>query len=78
MDQVTVADALAPTPVIEVGKSNTAEPIPRDARPPDDVTQIEVLLRGSRLQITADIDAAGLAKLKDVHAKYEETLKLLK
>jgi hypothetical protein len=31
-----------------------------------------------RLQITADVDAAGLAKLKNVLAKYDEILKLLK
>jgi hypothetical protein len=30
------------------------------------------------LQITADVDAAGVAKLKEVLAKYEEILKLLK
>ena len=33
--------------------------------------QIHVLLRGNRLQITADVDAAGVAKLKDVLSKYE-------
>ena len=36
------------------------------------------LLRGNRLQSTADVDAAGVAKLKEVLAKYEEILKLLK
>lgn len=37
-----------------------------------------LLLSGKRLQITADVDAAGLATLKDVLAKYEEILKMLK
>jgi len=36
------------------------------------------LLTGNRLQITADVDAAGLVKLKEVLAKYEDILKLLK
>lgn len=38
---------------------------------------ITVLLKGKRLEITADVDKAGIAKLKDVLAKYEEILKLL-
>jgi hypothetical protein len=38
---------------------------------------ISVLLVGNRLQITADVDSAGLVKLKDVLTKYEEILKLL-
>ena len=43
----------------------------------EDTPQIDVLLRGNRLQITADVDADGLVKLKGVLAKYEEILKLL-
>jgi hypothetical protein len=38
---------------------------------------INVLLTGNRLQITADVDAAGLATLKQMLDKYEEILKLL-
>ena len=32
---------------------------------------------GKRLQITADVDAEGLKKLKELLTKYEEILKLL-
>jgi hypothetical protein len=35
------------------------------------------LLSGKRLQISADVDAAGLAKLKEILTKYEEILKML-
>lgn len=38
---------------------------------------MSVLLTGGRLQISADVDAIGLAKLKEILAKYEEILKLL-
>jgi hypothetical protein len=36
-----------------------------------------MLLSGKRLQISADLDAEGLAKLKDILTKYEEILKML-
>jgi hypothetical protein len=54
-----------------------AEPSDRDDGPSDDVPQIDVLLRGNRLQITAEVDAAGLQTLKEMIGKYEEILKLL-
>jgi hypothetical protein len=38
---------------------------------------MSVLLTGKRLQISADVDADGLAKLKEILTKYEEILKLL-
>jgi hypothetical protein len=38
---------------------------------------LNVLLRGNRLEITADVDRAGLKRLKEVLAKYEEILELL-
>jgi hypothetical protein len=62
---------------MQPGKAVVANPGPEDAGPPDDAQQIDVLLTWNRLQITADVDAQGLAKLKDVLAKYEEILKLL-
>ena len=43
----------------------------------DDVNDINVLLTGKRLQITADVDAAGIKRLKQMLTKYEEILKLL-
>ena len=39
--------------------------------------QLSVLLTGGRLQITADVDLAGVERLKEVLGKYEEILKLL-
>jgi hypothetical protein len=36
-----------------------------------------VLLRGNRLETTADVDRAGLKPLKEVLNKYEEILALL-
>jgi len=41
--------------------------------PPD----INILMAGQRLQITADVDLDGVAKLKEALGKYEELLKLL-
>jgi hypothetical protein len=38
---------------------------------------MSVLLTGKRLQICADVDADGLAKLKEILTKYEEILKML-
>lgn len=38
---------------------------------------LNVLLRGNRLEISADVDRAGLQKLKTILAKYEEILALL-
>jgi hypothetical protein len=69
LEQVTIAEAPSPAPVVQTGQSITADPTSQ---------QIDVLLRGNRLQITADVDAAGVAKLKEVLAKYEEILNLLK
>jgi hypothetical protein len=39
--------------------------------------ELNVLLRGNRLEITADVDRAGLARLKEILGKYEEILKLI-
>lgn len=46
------------------------EPI-RDRNP------IDILLRGGRLQIWADVDLDGIKKLKQALAKYEELLAIL-
>lgn len=39
--------------------------------------ELNVLLRGQRLEISADVDLAGLERLKEILGKYEEILKLL-
>ena len=36
-----------------------------------------VLMRGNRLEITADVDAAGLEKLQAMLTKYAEILKMM-
>jgi hypothetical protein len=46
------------------------------ASPDGDGNDISVLLAAKRLQITADVDAAGLEKLELMLAKYKEILKL--
>jgi hypothetical protein len=38
---------------------------------------LSVLLKGGRIQINANVDLAGLARLKEVLGKYEEILELL-
>jgi hypothetical protein len=80
MKEVTLANA--PTPTMPSAFVEQAKTLAASAQNPqneavEDTPQIDVLLRGNRLQITADVDAAGLVKLKDVLAKYEEILKLL-
>lgn len=42
-----------------------------------DAGEMSVLLSGKRLQISADVDAEGLSKLKEILTKYEEILKML-
>jgi hypothetical protein len=73
MAQMTVVEPPAPKPVMEAGKATSIEPSDAD----DDQPNISVLLAGNRLQITADVDAAGLDTLKQMIGKYEEILKLL-
>ena len=72
MDKLTVVDPPAPTPAPALKAA--AEPA---ADGQGDAPDISVLLVGNRLQITADVDDKGLAKLKDVLSKYEEILKML-
>lgn len=38
---------------------------------------LSVLLRGNRLEISADVDRAGLQRLKEILGKYEEILQLI-
>jgi hypothetical protein len=68
MDQLQVVAPPAPTPLAELGPARE----PAVGQP-----DISVLLKGNRLEITASVDADGLAKLKDVLAKYEEILRML-
>jgi len=73
MSEVHVVDRPVAPPIRQGGASSFAEAQPRT---PGD-NELNVLLKGDRLQITADLNATGIAKLKDVLTKYEEILKLL-
>lgn len=74
MADVTVVDAPKPPPPsgLQQAKVQTAVQEAGAGQP-----DISVLLVGSRLQITADVNAEGLAKLKKVLDQYEQILKLL-
>lgn len=80
MSQTTVVAAPAPETKGGLSFHKVAQKAPErdmgggaDSATPD----ISVLLVGNRLQITADVDAPGLDKLKQVLDKYDEILKLL-
>lgn len=73
MSEVHVVNRPAAPPVVTDGRQTAAQSQSRDA----DENQLNVLLKGDRLQITADLDAGGIAKLKTVLTKYEEILTLL-
>lgn len=58
-------------------------PVPRQFNPPVASSayagadgDLSVLLKGRRLQINANVDLVGLARLKEVLGKYEEILAL--
>jgi hypothetical protein len=72
MSEVTATDP----PKLDMTKPAFRAPSAKGA---DHATKqdITVLLTGGRLQITADVDADGIVKLKDVLAKYEDILKLI-
>jgi hypothetical protein len=69
MAEVTVVDPPTPPPASALRQEHQ----PAEGGEPD----ISVLQVGKRLQITADVDAAGLAKLKQMLEQYEAILKLL-
>ena len=72
MNELTVVDPPAPPPAGLAGKAEASMP---DSN--DDANDINVLLTGKRLQITADVDGEGLITLKKVLDQYEEILKLM-
>lgn len=69
MNEVTVVEA--PKLGVKPAGLATATPAPMPGR------DINILMSGQRLQITADVDLEGVAKLKLALEKYEELLKLL-
>jgi hypothetical protein len=71
MNELTAVPAPAVTPV---GSLKT--PAAPAGAPDQDGNEISVLLASNRLQITADVDEAGLEKLEKMLAKYKEILKL--
>jgi len=70
MDQITVTNPPAP-PALTSGT-----PV-HSAQSGKSEQDINVYLTGKRLQITADVDAVGLQRLKQVLEKYDDILKLL-
>jgi hypothetical protein len=70
MSELTVVEAPKPK-LVGVGAPLTSE---GGKTSPD----INILMAGQRLQITADVDLEGVAKLRDALGKYEELLKMLK
>jgi hypothetical protein len=72
MNELTVVSAPAPIPPPGLTKPTSTAP----TVPEGDGNDISVLLAANRLQITADVDAAGLEKLEKMLAKYKEMLKL--
>lgn len=72
-DFVRVGGSMSALPLDEI---ELAERPKADAATEPTSGQWDVLLSGNRLQITADVDSAGLKKLKQVLDKYEEILAL--
>jgi hypothetical protein len=71
VEQVTVVDPPKPTPAAALANSAYT------SNNEESKADLSVLLVGNRLQITANVDAKGIARLKQVLDKYEEILKLL-
>ncbi|MDH3667069.1 MAG: hypothetical protein OEN23_09095 [Paracoccaceae bacterium] len=73
MSEITVVEA--------PGKGGMQDPNPAKedsaSGRSDRAHDISAYLVGNRLQISAEVDAAGIKKLKDILDKYEEILKLL-
>jgi hypothetical protein len=70
MNELNVVAAPAPLGMGALKATNTVVPADGDGN------DISVLLASNRLQITADVDVAGLEKLEKMLAKYKEILKL--
>ena len=71
-------------PMAEVSIAEPTKPLPVGVAPQRSANaytaecgELNVLLAGKRIQITADVDLAGLEQLKGVLSHYESILKLL-
>jgi hypothetical protein len=69
MAELTVVEP--PKPLASASSTHSAD----DRVPKADISVLQV---GNRLEITANVDAAGLEKLKELLSHYEQILKLLK
>ncbi len=69
MNEVTVAEAPKVPPIRPAARTSNARA--------DEGGDVNVLLTGRRLQITADVDLAGLERLKEMLGHYEKILTLL-
>jgi hypothetical protein len=68
--ELTVVDSPSPPAAGQAKKTASSGYAGQDG-------ELNVLLRGNRLEITADVDRAGLARLKEILGKYEEILELI-
>lgn len=70
-------------PIAEVRVVDAPSALPKTAIPQQSVviggeaTQLSVLMRGNRLEISADVDREGLTRLKEILTKYEAILDLM-
>jgi hypothetical protein len=77
MNEVNVVPAPKPTNFAAAAAGATSTVSNAHTAGAGEPGDMSVLLTGKRLQISADVDAEGLTKLKEVLTKYEEILKLL-
>jgi hypothetical protein len=73
MSELTVAEAPKVIPANTV-VANSAYA----ANNAESKSNVSVLMRGKRLEITADVDEAGLTNLQEMLSKYAEILKMMK
>jgi hypothetical protein len=77
---VRVLGSMTGIPTSELTLTDPPKPTPSKSAPSaysGDDGELSVLLRGKRLEIMADVDRAGLQRLKDILTKYEEILDLI-
>lgn len=72
MTELTVVEAPKPKTFAGGGA-----PVPSGSEAGKTPHDINILMAGQRLQITADVDLDGVAKLREALGKYEELLKML-
>jgi hypothetical protein len=77
-DHLWVHGSMTGIPMNEVTVTDAPRALPAGIAAAGLESDISVLQVGKRLQITADVDANGLANLQEMLGKYAEILKILK